>query len=79
MGPMHESTGLDFHPFGPSEPPTAESALPNPASMGVVTLAPGGAFVSSRQLTPAELAQAWREHDERHGKAARMPQDGGHG
>lgn len=62
MGPMHERNDLDFYPFGPPAP-AATPDLPNPARMGVVTLAPNGAFVSSRVLTPAELAQAWREHE----------------
>jgi len=67
---MHESADIEFYPFGPPDPPTFEPALPNDSSMGVVTLAPNGAFVSSRLLTKAELAQAWHEHEARHGKAA---------
>ena len=62
----------DFHFLGdtacePQAPPAAPS-LPNASMMGVVTLDARGEFVSSRQLTQDELADAWAQHNARHGK-----------
>lgn len=62
----------DFNLFGdtacapPAEAPAPR--LPNASSMGVVTLAPDGTFISARALDQDELALAWAEHYERHGR-----------
>jgi hypothetical protein len=63
----------DFHFLG--DTPCCEQDLPNASGMGVVTLGPAsspkandGEFISSRQLTQAELAVEWAQHNARHGK-----------
>jgi hypothetical protein len=56
----------DFYFLG--DTPCCEQDLPNASGMGVVTLGPDGEFISSRQLTQAELAVEWAEHNARHGK-----------
>lgn len=62
--------GLNFCLFGPPSEAEPPRQRPNTGGIGVVTLASDGTFISRRPLNDVELAQAWAEHDARHGLAA---------